>query len=111
MGFNSGFKGLNISEANITGLIKRPSSLWTIIGYSVSPFIVDTNSFAIREWPTRNHNNVLSIIIIFNYALQPLRLIVRSGLDVPTFATRVTMQEEPAAEGGTVGEKCPVNFA
>jgi len=28
------------------------------------------------------------IIIIFNYALQPLRLIVRSGLDVPTFATR-----------------------
>ena len=25
---------------------------------------------------------------IFNYALQPLRLIVRSELDVPTFATR-----------------------
>jgi hypothetical protein len=28
------------------------------------------------------------IIITFNYALRPLRLIVRSGLDVPTFATR-----------------------
>ena len=28
------------------------------------------------------------IIIIFNYALQPLRLIVRSGLEVPTFANR-----------------------
>jgi len=28
------------------------------------------------------------VTIIFNYALQPLRLIVRSGLDVPTFATR-----------------------
>jgi len=28
------------------------------------------------------------IIIIFNYALQPLKLIVRSGLDVPTFTTR-----------------------
>jgi len=27
-------------------------------------------------------------ILIFNYALQPLRLIVLSGLDVPTFATR-----------------------
>jgi hypothetical protein len=27
---------------------------------------------------------------------------VRSGLDVPTFATM-----HPAAEGGTVGEKCP----
>jgi hypothetical protein len=26
--------------------------------------------------------------IFFNYALQPLRLIVRYGLDVPTFATR-----------------------
>jgi hypothetical protein len=30
----------------------------------------------------------LSFFLIFNYALQPLRLIVRSGLDVPTFATR-----------------------
>ena len=29
-----------------------------------------------------------NIIIIFNYALQPLRLIVRSGINVPTFATR-----------------------
>jgi hypothetical protein len=27
-------------------------------------------------------------MFIFNYALQPSRLIVRSGLDVPTFATR-----------------------
>jgi len=24
---------------------------------------------------------------------------------------RVTTREHPAAEGGTVGEKCPVNFA
>jgi len=31
----------------------------------------------------------LSIIIIFYYAMQPLRLIVRSWLDVPTFATRL----------------------
>jgi len=37
-----------------------------------------------------------------------LKLIVRFGLDVPTFATRrVTTREHPAAEGGTVGEKCP----
>jgi len=27
-------------------------------------------------------------MFIFNYELQPSRLIVRSGLDVPTFATR-----------------------
>ena len=32
---------------------------------------------------------IIIIIIIFpTYALQPSRLIVRSGLDVPTFATR-----------------------
>jgi hypothetical protein len=45
--------------------------------------------------------------IFFNYALQPfkaLRFIMQSGLDIPTFAT---MREHPAAEGGTVGEKCP----
>ena len=30
----------------------------------------------------------MMIIIVFNYALQSVRLIVRSGLDVPTFATR-----------------------
>jgi hypothetical protein len=28
------------------------------------------------------------LLLFFNYALQPLRLIVRSGLHVPTFATR-----------------------
>jgi hypothetical protein len=36
---------------------------------------------------------------------------VRSELDVPTLppgvSTRVTVREHPAAEGGTVGEKCP----
>jgi len=31
---------------------------------------------------------LLLLLLLFNYALQPLRLIVRSGLDVPTFATR-----------------------
>jgi len=52
------------------------------------------------------------IIIIFNYALQLLRLIVQPGLDVSTFchqaSPRITKREHPAAEGGTVGEKCPV---
>jgi len=31
---------------------------------------------------------ILRFMFIFNYALQALRLIVRAGLDVPTFATR-----------------------
>ena len=37
-----------------------------------------------------------------------LRLTVRSGLDVPTFATRRlhAFHHARAAEGGTVGEKC-----
>jgi len=50
------------------------------------------------------------VIIIFNYALQPLRLIVRSGLDVPTTATgrlhACHHVKHRAAEVGTVGEKC-----
>ena len=47
---------------------------------------------------------LLLLLLLFSiYALQPSRLIVRSGLDVPTVTTR----EHPAAEGGTVGEKCP----
>jgi len=44
------------------------------------------------------------LLLFFNYALQPLRPIVRSGIDVPTFA----IMRLHAAEGGTVGEKCPV---
>jgi len=51
-----------------------------------------------------------SIVLLFSiYALQPSRLIVRSGLDVPTFATRRlhACHHARAAEGGTVGEKCP----
>jgi sterol desaturase/sphingolipid hydroxylase (fatty acid hydroxylase superfamily) len=31
---------------------------------------------------------IIIIVVIFKYALQPLRLFVRSGLDIPTFATR-----------------------
>jgi hypothetical protein len=49
-----------------------------------------------KEQNTRIHKNTnihlsrckVVVIIIFNYALQPLRLTVRSGLDVPTFATK-----------------------
>jgi hypothetical protein len=48
---------------------------------------------------------------VFNYALQPffLRLIVRSGSDVSTFATRRlhACHHARAPSGGTVGEKCP----
>jgi hypothetical protein len=48
------------------------------------------------------HFQVELFFCLCNYAPQPLRLIVQSWLDVPTFTT---MREHPAAEGGTVGEK------
>jgi hypothetical protein len=53
-------------------------------------------------------------VCLFVYTLRTaaLRFVVRSWLDVPTFATRrlmrVTTREHPAAEGGTVDEKYPV---
>ena len=55
---------------------------------------------------TMFRGSVKSLFILLRTAA--LRLTVRSWLDVPTFAiTRVTTREHPAAEGGTVGEKCP----
>jgi hypothetical protein len=45
---------------------------------------------------------LMGFYLFSTYALQPSRLIVRSGLDVPTFATR---HLHPAAEGGTGGKK------
>jgi len=53
--------------------------------------------------------------IISNYALQPLRLIVRSGLDFPTFATRRlhACHHARAHSGGkwNCGRKMSENFA
>ena len=50
------------------------------------------------------------IYYLYNYALQPLRLIVRSGLDVPNFATRhlYACHQSRAPSGETMGKKCPV---
>jgi len=52
----------------------------------------------------------LLLLLLSTYTLQPSRLIVQSGLEVPTFVTRrlVTTREHPVAKGETVGEKCPV---
>ena len=52
------------------------------------------------------------ITIIFNYALQPFKVYhairVRRSNFRHQASPRVTTREYPAAEGGTVGEKCPV---
>jgi len=57
---------------------------------AVSQFCVYfTQNMAILHNCMLIQSPLLILIIIFNYALQPLRLIVRSGLDVPTFATRL----------------------
>jgi len=57
---------------------------------------------------------IIITIIIFNYALQPLRLIVRSGLDVPTFDTRRlhTCHHARAPSGGrwNCGREMSGNF-
>jgi len=54
-------------------------------------------------------------MFIFNYALQPLRLIERSGLDVPTFATRRlhTCHHAKAPSGGwwNCGREMSENFS
>jgi galactitol-specific phosphotransferase system IIC component len=58
---------------------------------------------------------IIIIIIIINYALQPLRLTVRSGLDVPIFATRRLhfRHHARAASGGgwNFGREMSGNFA
>jgi len=54
---------------------------------------------------------IIIIIIIFNYALQPLRLIVRSGLDVPTFATRRHHATAPSGGKWNCGREMSGNFA
>ena len=50
---------------------------------------------------------VLLLLLFSTYALQPSRLIVRSGLDVPTFATRrlYACHHATAPSGRTVSEK------
>ena len=52
------------------------------------------------------HSN-RTFMFIYNYAPQPLRLIVQSGLDVPSFATR-RLNACHHARTPSVGEKCPV---
>jgi len=54
------------------------------------PFGIDSYCcyYVVIRSAVRTAVSSTSFCLFFNYALQPLRLIVRSGLDVPTFATR-----------------------
>jgi hypothetical protein len=56
-----------------------------------------------------HHQERIFTMFIFNYAMQTLRLIVRSTfqLSPPGVSTHVTTREHTAAEGGTVGKKFP----
>jgi hypothetical protein len=50
----------------------------------------------------------LCLCLFSTYALQPSRLTVRSELEVPTpRLSPCESTQRRAAEGGTVGEKCP----
>jgi len=63
----------------------------------------------------KKHFEVSLFLGLYNYALQPLRLIVRSCLDVPTFATRRlhACHHTRAPSGGrwNCGREMSVNFA
>jgi hypothetical protein len=54
---------------------------------------------------------LLLLLLLFNYALQHLKLIVRSGLDVPTFATRRHHARAPSGGMWNCGRKMSGNFA
>jgi hypothetical protein len=59
----------------------------------IAIFIKSCNPSGATIFHTRNDCTVkyiilLSLLLFSTYVLQPSRLIVRSGLDVPTFATR-----------------------
>jgi len=63
----------------------------------------------------RAYERQIALLFFFNYALQPLRLIVRSWLDVPTFATRRlhVCHHARAPSGGrwNCGREMSCNFA
>jgi hypothetical protein len=57
----------------------------------------------------KNFTSIASFVCLYHYALQSLRLIVRTWLHIPTFATRrLHACHHARAAGGTVGEKGPV---
>jgi len=82
-------------------LVKKLS---TILKYSIARFVIDKFLWKM------NH-----IIFFSTYVLQPTRLIVRSGLDVPTFATRLlhACHHARAPSGGrwNCGREMSGNFA
>jgi len=54
---------------------------------------------------------LLLLLLFFNYALQPLRLIVRSWLDVATLATRRLQARAPSGGRWNCGWEMSSNFA
>jgi hypothetical protein len=77
---------------------------------------VTTYSFKFRQEATWGQNISAAYVLLFStYALQPSRLIVRSGLDVSTFATRrlhvCHQAREPSGERWNCGREISENFA
>jgi hypothetical protein len=52
-----------------------------------------------------------ALLLFFNYTLQPSRLIVRSWLDVPTFANRRLHATAPSGGRWNCGREMSGNFA
>jgi len=108
MGFNSAFKGLNIQLlSHIQFLVCH---IHNMENWRTSPIL--------RNFPPsykRNYRPASGFYLFSTYALQPSRLIVRSGLNVPTFATRrlhaCHHARAPSGGGWNCGREMSGNFA
>jgi hypothetical protein len=93
------------------------------ISYDLRRKTTSFKPFIIFETANRHKKSVVysdeyghfGLCLFIQLRTAALRLLVRSWLEVPAFATRrlhtrVTTREHPVAESGTVGEKCPVSL-
>jgi hypothetical protein len=113
-----------VSRDNGTGYVK-PSTICILTNIfttfifktgCVFSFLEQLAKYKIQPYCKLHYNDTHSIcdvpiIIIFNYALQSSRLIVRSGLDVPTFATRRLHARAPSGGRWNCGREMSGNFA
>jgi hypothetical protein len=66
---------------------------------------------AMSQNARKSLNIITNVLLFFKYALQPLRLIVRSWLDVPTFAARRLHARAPSGGRWNCGREMSDNLA
>ena len=85
----------------------------TLSWFFFSPIILEIESISVITYKVFNLSRVLLLLLLLfsTYALQPSRLIVRSGLDVPTFTTRCLPATAPSGGRWNCGQEMSGNFA